>query len=118
MIKRLLISLVANGLGLYLAATYVSGVSIPLDFQGFAIVVVALSLINFFIRPFIKFILTPVIILTLGLGIIIVNAIALYVLELLLVTVSIDGIRALSFSALILTVINLVVHFSAKKLKD
>ena len=117
MFTRILASLVANGLGLYLAVRYVPGVEIPLEIIQFGSAVILLSLINLFIRPFIKFVLTPVIILTLGLGVVLVNATTLYVLEFLYPAVSIDGFRALLFASLILTGVNLVIHFSAKRLK-
>lgn len=114
--KRLIGGLIANGLGLYIATLYVPGVDIPLTVSQFALVATTLTLINLFIRPFIKFVLTPIIILTLGLGSLIINALILYFLDFLLPTVTIEGLVALVLTTIIVSTANLVINFSSKKL--
>ena len=116
MLKKIIITFIANGLGLYLATKYVSGVNIPLEIKEFSIVIAALTAINLFIRPFIKLIMTPIIILTFGVGIIFVNAATLYILEFLLPTVTIDGLTALILTSLVISAVSLVIRFSAKAL--
>jgi uncharacterized membrane protein YvlD (DUF360 family) len=59
--------------------------------------------------------LGPIIIITLGLGIIIINAIILYLLDYFLVQITISGLYPLIYATLIISVINLVFHFSAKR---
>lgn len=105
---------IANGAGLYLAARFIANVTIPFTLEGFVLVVSLLTLINLFIRPFVKFVLTPVIILTLGLGSFIVNALMLYFLDFLLPTVTIEGLVALALATLVVSISSLVIHFSAK----
>ena len=104
----------ANGLGLYLAAQYVNGFTVSLTLESFVLVVAVLTLINLFIRPIIKLVLTPLLIITLGLGSLIVNGIMLYFLDFLLPAVTIEGLLALTLATLIVSVSNLVIHFSAK----
>ena len=113
-LKKAALMFIANGAGLYIAARFIPGVTIPLTLEGFVLVVFALTLINFFIRPFVKFVLTPIIILTLGLGSLIVNALMLYFLDFLLPTVTIEGLVALALVTLIVSISSLVIHFSAK----
>jgi len=116
MAKKLILTLVANGVGLYLAATFVPGVTIPLDFKNLAIVVGALTLINLLLRPLIKLLFMPILILTLGLGGIIVNAFMLYILDFLIAAVTIEGLVALAIATLILSISNLTIHILGKAL--
>lgn len=113
-IKKVALMLIANGFGLYLAARYVPGVSIPLNLGGFVVVVLVLTLINLFIRPFVKLVLTPIILLTLGIGSLIVNALMLYFLDFLLSAVTIEGFLALALTTVIVSASSLVVYLSAK----
>jgi len=113
-IQRFALFFIANAAALYLATLYVDGVSIPLRLEGFAIVVTVLTLIHLFIRPLIKAVLTPVIILTFGLGIILVNALTLYLLNLILPTVVISGLLPLALTAIIVSVLNLLLAPATK----
>jgi len=113
-IKKPVLMLLANGVGLYLATTFVPGITIPLDLKNFALVVVALTLINLLLRPIVKLLLMPVIILTLGLGSFIVNALMLYILDFLLPAVTIEGLVTLLIATLILSISNLVIRILGK----
>jgi len=108
--------LLASSIGLYIATIYVPGVDIPLNLRGFALVVIALTLINLLIRPIVRLAFTPIIILTLGFGSIIVNAIMLYLLDFLLATVTIEGLVALIVATLIISASSIVVHILGKVL--
>lgn len=108
MVQKFTLLFVANAITLYLATKLVDGVTIPLKLEGFAIVVAVLTLIYLFIRPFIKIILTPLIILTLGFGIILVNALTLYLLDLILPTVAFSGLLPLLLTTLIVSIITTI----------
>ena len=109
-LKKPILIFIANGVGLFVTASFVSGVTIPLDFKNFAVVVAALTAINLLLKPIVKLLFMPVLILTLGLGSIIINALMLYILDFLLTTVTIEGLFALTVATLILSVSNLVIH--------
>lgn len=113
-LKKAALMFLANGVGLYVATRYVSGFTISLVLENFALVVLALTLINLFVRPLVKFVFTPIIILTLGLGSLIVNGLMLYFLDFLLPTVTIEGLLALTLATIIVSASNLIIHFSAK----
>jgi putative membrane protein len=59
--------------------------------------------------------LGPIIIITLGLGAILVNAVILKVLDFLSPALSIQGLLALLYATIIVSVINLVFHFMTRK---
>lgn len=114
--SRLIFSLASNLLSLMAANYLVKGFAIENNFKSFLTVGLIFTLINLFIRPVLKLILSPVIILTFGLGIILVNAVVLYLLEYFSKSVSIDGITPLIYATLIISLVNIIIHFSAKRL--
>lgn len=114
LLKKSALVFVANGVGLYLANLFVPNVSVALALEAFAVTAATLTLINLFLGPLLRLVLTPIIILTLGLGSVLVNALTLYLLDLLLPTITIGGLVALFLAALIVSAANLVIHFFAK----
>jgi len=73
MIRRFLLRWLINALAIYVASKVVPGIYVR---DEWAIVVVALilGLVNAFIRPLLKFFTCPLIILTLGLFLFVINA--------------------------------------------
>ena len=113
-IFRPIISFIANALGLFLAG-YLHWLNVPIDLsnpddlKNLAIAAAVLTLINMFLRPLLRLVLSPLIVLTLGLGLIGVNALTLYILTKILPTVTISGLQPLLFATLLISVVNLVV---------
>ncbi len=110
MIQKFIIGIVANGAGLYLIGKYVPGAHVPLTIQGLLIAAAVLALINFVIRPILKLVFTPLIIVTLGFATLIVNGLTLYILERVVSSVSFDGLTPLGYATLIMTLVNFVIH--------
>ncbi len=113
-VKRATIMFVANGIGLYLAHQFVPNVFVSLVLEQFALITLLLTLINLTLRPIVKLVLTPVIIITLGLGSILINAGMLYLLDFLLASITIEGFVALIITTIVISMVNLVIHFWAK----
>ena len=113
-IKKPILMFLANGAGLYLETTFVENITIPLDLKNFALVVGALTLINLLLRPIVKLMFLPVIILTLGLGSFIVNAFMLYFLDFILPAVTIGGFTALLLTTFILSLSNVAARIIGK----
>ena len=113
-LKKFALLFVANAIALYLATLFVDGVNIPLELQSFAVVVAALTLIHLFIRPLIRIALTPLIILTLGLAGILVNALTLYLLDLILPTVAFFGLLPLFLTTIIVSITSTIFATTSK----
>ena len=113
-IQKFALIFLTSAVALYLATLFVDGVSIPLRLEGFATVAAVLTLIHLFIRPLIKVALTPITILTLGLGSVLVNVLTLYLLDLILPTVVINGLLALFLTALIVSVVSTIFGAASK----
>ncbi|MBN2197744.1 phage holin family protein [Candidatus Wolfebacteria bacterium] len=111
---KLIFYFFSNLVALIIANHFVEGFEINSNFKSFLLVAAVLTLINVFFRPIIKMILTPVIILTLGLGIFIVNALMLYFLDKLLLNITIMGTLPLIYATLIISLVSFIVSFSAK----
>jgi len=115
-IARLFFLFFSNTVALFVAQYVVAGFSVALSFESYVRIVLLFSAIVFFLRPLIKLVLSPIIIITFGLGIIIVNAIVLYVLTLLTPDVFVTGLDALLYATVVIGIVNLVLHFAAKLL--
>ncbi len=73
-----------------------------------------LTLLNFILKPILTLVLGPVIILTLGLGLILVNARILKILDLFLNNLTIETIPALLYATILIGVVNFVFHTATK----
>jgi putative membrane protein len=78
-----------------------------------------LSLLNFFLKPVLTLIFGPIIVLTLGIGIVIVNAIILYLLAVIAAhidflngSIIIQNIPALLGATLIISILNFIIHLA------
>jgi putative membrane protein len=79
-----------------------------------------LALLNWIVKPILTLVLGPIIILTLGLGLIVVNAIILYVLPILANhldflrgSITIQTIPALIIATLVVSIVNFLIHLIA-----
>lgn len=112
--SRFAVLFVTSGIGLYLASLYVAGFAVPLELQGLALAAAALSLINLFVRPIIRLVLSPIIFITFGIASILVNAATLWLLDYLLTTVTISGLGPLFWGTIVVSAINVAVGLVTK----
>ncbi|NCN94980.1 phage holin family protein [Candidatus Wolfebacteria bacterium] len=115
-IIQLIFYLFSNVIALLAATHFVSGFVIEAGFNNLFLAAIVLTFINALIRPVIKLIFTPIIFLTFGLGVIIVNTLMLYLLDKFLPSITITGILPLFYATLIISVVNLMVNFLAKRI--
>ena len=111
---KIIVAVIANGLGLLAAAQFVQGFHLADDLREVTLIALILTALNFFIKPILKFILGPLIILTFGAGLIAVNAFVLYLLDITTAGLMIEGILALVFASLIIGALNILFHFATK----
>ncbi len=116
---RAILMIGGNTLALWLANQYVPGFALHGNWVAIVLVALILSLLNFLLKPVLTLVLGPVIILTLGLGLIVVNALILYLLpivanhiDFLRGSIMIQSIPALFFATLIVSVINFIIHLA------
>jgi putative membrane protein len=116
---RLVIVVGGNALALWAAYLWVPGFVLGGNWITLVLIALVLAVLNFFLKPLLTLVLGPVIILTLGLGIIVVNAIILYLLpivadniDFLHGSIMIQSIPALFFATIIISVINFIIHLA------
>jgi putative membrane protein len=120
LIGRFIFHVFSNAIAILIAANIVAGFVFNGDLISLVIAAVVLSIINTFIRPVVKMILGPILVLTFGLFIIVINAISIFLVPYLLSAlgfsspIAIDGYLPLLFATLIISAVNIIVGFAAK----
>lgn len=116
-ISHFIFSFFSNFVTLLIAGNFISGFEIAGNLVNLAIAAVIFMLINTYLRPLIKMILSPIIILSLGLFTLVINGGMLYLLDILSEGVTIRGTESLIYGTLLITGVNFLLHFSAKHLR-
>lgn len=114
LLAKIIVAVLANAIGLWAANAYIPGFVLTGDFKQVLGIAVILTLLNFFLKPILKLVLGPIIVLTLGLGLIVVNALVLYILDFFSKNLMIENIPALVYSTVLIGFINFVFHFATK----
>lgn len=118
-IVKLVFVVAGNAFALSLANRYVPGFVLQAPLTGLIILGLVLAILNFILKPILTLALGPIIIITLGLGLIIVNAIILWLAEYLSHlpqldfihgSITIQTIPALILATLIVSAVNFIIH--------
>jgi len=112
---RFIIQILTNGLAIFLADYLVPGFIFEGDILTLAIAGLILGLINVFVRPILRLISTPLIVLSLGLFIIVINMTLLWLLEYFVPELTITGFWTYLWGSLIISAVNLVFGYKKKK---
>lgn len=120
---KLIIVVAGNAFALWLAnwasMHYFPGFMLSAPIPGLIVIALVLTVLNFLLKPVLTLVLGPIIIITLGLGLIVVNAIVIWVLyylsnlpqlDFIHGSITIQSIPALLFATIIISVVNFVIH--------
>ena len=111
---RLLISLLLNGLIVFLAAYLTPNVAVD-GYLSAIIVGAVLGLVNAIIRPILTLLTLPITFLTLGLFLLVINGAMVLLVDALLPGFSVAGLLWAIIFSLVLTVFNALFGMSARK---
>ncbi len=114
LLSRLVFSFFSNLIALIIAGNVIVGFEITSNLVNLMIAAGVFTLLNIYLRPLVKMILSPLVILTLGLFTLVINAGMLYLLDILSVNVRVNTIESLIYGTLLITGVNFLLHFSAK----
>ena len=106
--RRLIVTLVANGLGLWFADRLIDGISFKGSLVELGIAALVFTAINWILRPLVKLLFGPVILLTLGLFILVINAAMLWLADRFVDELAISGISALLLGTLVIGFVNII----------
>lgn len=112
---RPLFALVANALALLAAGYLLTGFVIQGGYLEILYLTAALTLLNFFVKPLLKLLLGPIILLSLGLALLFVNAFVLYLLDFFFENLTITGVQTLLIASLVVGAVNFIFHFITKR---
>ncbi|MBU4348364.1 phage holin family protein [Patescibacteria group bacterium] len=113
-LSRIIFFFLVNLIGLIVASYFIEGFSVVPNFENLLILTCIFTVINILIKPILKFVFSPFIILTMGLFSLVINATMLKLLDIWSISITISGIQALIYATLIITIINLSLTFVAK----
>ena len=109
LIAKILVLLIASAGGLLLADYFVVGFSVTHDPESFIILTALFAVLQFFLRPILRLLFLPLILLTLGLFTLVINAVLLGILDFSTANLTIEGLQPLIFGTLIMA----AAHFAA-----
>jgi putative membrane protein len=120
-ITKLILQIIANAAAIFIAVRYVHGTNFGIDFSGdlvdYLIIGAVLALANIFIRPILKIVSAPLIFITLGLFIIVINAIILFVVDWFFEALLINGFMGYFWVTIIISIVNAIIVGAFKKHK-
>jgi putative membrane protein len=116
MLVQLLIQILTNAVALYIASQVVPGFSFA-DNSFFTLLTAGFifGMINFFIKPVLKLLTLPAILLSFGLFTILINVAMLYLLDYSVDTVRISSLGAAFWATIVISFVNFFIGFFAKK---
>lgn len=108
------IRILGNSLALYTAYWLVPGFDFSGGWKEFLLAGVVLGLLNMIVKPILKFISFPVIILTLGLFTIVINALILWLVDYIFDFVQIGDIVNLVWATIVVGIVNMIISALTK----
>ena len=106
--------ILGNSLALYAAAYLVPGFVVSGGAREYLLAGVLLGILNFAIKPILKVISTPLIILTLGLWTIVINALMLWAVDHVFDFIMVQDLTALVWATIVISVVNIFISAIAK----
>ncbi len=110
----LVITILANTLGLYAAERIVPEVVFRGGFGELVLVGALLGMMFTILKPVLKVLTLPLMFLTLGLFSLVINGVLIWLLTILTPSITIDGLGAYVWTTLIVTIFNLLAHRLSK----
>lgn len=119
---RILLTILANALALFLVSQILDGFSFTGGWMAPVLVAAILTLLNFILKPILKLLSFPLIFLTGGLFLIVLNAFILYIADYLVEVLDIEGVdlqveNTLTYilAAVIFGIANWLIHWFIKE---
>ena len=109
-----LVRILGNSLALYVAYYFVPGFIVNGGWKEYLMAGVFLGLLNLVVKPVLKAISMPIIILTLGLFTLVINGLLLWTVDYIFDFVSIKDTATLLYAVVIVTTVNMFVSATTK----
>ena len=110
MLRRLLYAWIVNVVAIWIATYFVDGISYSDDFWILIVAGLVFGLVNFFLKPIVRLLALPVIIITLGIALFFINLLMLYITSWLVSGFDIDRFMSAVWATIIISAVNWVLH--------
>lgn len=114
-IFRIILSLLLNAAALFVAGKFIEGFTVTKDPEEFLFVVALMTAVHLIIRPLIKLLLTPLILLTLGLFTFVINVALLWFIDFYSPGITIEGLTALLLGTIVVSLASMLAHGLTKR---
>ena len=109
-----IIRIIANSTGLYVATRFVPGFSLTGGIKELLLAGVVLAILNTIVKPILKFVTGPLIVLTFGLFTIVINALMLWLTDYIFAFINIQNLTALVWATIIIGILNILAGIISK----
>ena len=114
---RFIARIITNSIGIWIATYFVSGIVFTGDLIDLVITGFVLAVANSIVKPILKLVSGPLIVLTMGLFMVVINIVLLWIVAWLMPELTITGFWAYFWGVIILTILNAITHATVKKKK-
>jgi len=123
MIRRLILSIIANAGALYSLTYLFEEITLTGDIKAFVIAGILFGFLNSLVKPLLKIISLPFVFLTAGLFIFVINSLMLWILKYSLGILDFEGIAltitggilTYLYASIVLAIVNTLTHWLIKK---
>jgi len=110
MLRRLLYTWIVNVAAIWVASIFVDGIDYSEDYWVLIVTGLVFGLVNFLVKPIVKLLALPVIVVTLGIALFFINLLMLYITSWIVPGFEIDSFMSGIWATAIVTVINWVLQ--------
>ncbi len=121
MLKKILIGIIINGLALYVVTYFIKEIQFTGGFKFFILAGLIIGILNTFIKPLMKLLSFPLVLITMGLFSIVINAIIFWLTVKIVngihisdVKMEVIGLTTYFIAALFFGIVNWIFHFIIK----
>lgn len=115
LLLRFIAGIIASAIGILAAAYFVPGIIFKGDLIDLVITGFVLALANSIVKPILRFLSGPLIVLTMGLFMIVINIAILWLVTWLIPELTIVGFWAYFWGVIIISILNAITHTTFKK---
>jgi len=117
-IGKFILQIIANALAIFIAAYFIKQINFTGNWLDYLFVGAILAVANLIIRPILKIISAPLIFITLGLFLIVINAIILFGVDWFIEALEITNIWGYLWATIIISVVNAIITGTSKRKKN
>lgn len=104
---KFILKIVLNGAAIYVADSFIAGFEFIGDFFDLVLAALVLTFIYAVLGGIVRFILKPLIFLTLGIGSIIISIVSVWITDIVLDSITISGFLPLLYTTILIGILNL-----------